>query len=93
MEEKIKAHVIISGKVQGVFFRVETKKAADKIGVYGWVRNNFDGTVEAEIEGRKQDVVSMLEWCRIGPPLARVTNIDTVWKDYAGEFSDFKITG
>jgi acylphosphatase len=93
MEERIKAHVIISGRVQGVFFRMETKKAAEQIGVSGWVKNNFDGTVEAEFEGGKQNVVSMLEWCRKGPPLARVANIDMAWKEYKGEFSDFNITG
>ena len=92
MEEKIKAHVIISGRVQGVFFRMETKRAADRIGVTGWVRNNADGTVEAEFEGEKQKVVSMLEWCRKGPPLARVSNVETDWKAYEGVFSDFKVT-
>jgi len=93
MKEKIRVHVIISGRVQGVFFRMETSRAAERIGVSGWVRNNSDGTVEAEFEGEKQNVVSMLEWCRKGPPLAGVTNIETVWKAYEGEFSGFTIKG
>jgi len=71
MKEKIRVHVIISGRVQGVFFRMETSRAAERIGVSGWVRNNSDGTVEAEFEGEKQNVVSMLEWCRKGPPPCR----------------------
>ncbi len=93
MEEKIKAHVVISGRVQGVFFRMETREAAERIGVSGWVKNNYDGTVEAEFAGEKQDVVTMIEWCRKGPPLAEVTNIETKWKAYEGEFSGFNITG
>jgi len=51
MENKVRAHAIISGRVQGVFFRMETKRAADRLGAKGWVRNLKDGSVEAVFEG------------------------------------------
>ena len=92
MDENIQAHVIIRGRVQGVFFRVETRKAARGYGVAGWVRNLPDGSVEAVFEGTRQQVEQVLEWCRKGPPLGRVDKIDVKWKSAAGEFNDFNIT-
>ncbi|MEJ2658812.1 MAG: acylphosphatase [Desulfobacterales bacterium] len=92
MEKKTRAHAIISGRVQGVFFRWETKRAADGFGVFGWVRNKRDGTVEALFEGLEENVMSILEWCKKGPPIARVTDVDVRWEDYRGEFSSFEIT-
>ena len=92
MEEKIRARAVISGRVQGVFFRVETKRAADRIGVYGWVRNRRDGTVEAVFEGDKDRVDAVLEWCKEGPPHAHVVDVDVSWNDYTGAFQGFEIT-
>ncbi|MBU0988250.1 MAG: acylphosphatase [Proteobacteria bacterium] len=92
MEKKIRAHVIIAGRVQGVFFRLETQRAAQINGVFGWVKNRRDGAVEALFEGDKENVVRMLEWCKKGPPLANVMHVDVDWEDYQGEFEDFKIT-
>jgi acylphosphatase len=92
MEEKIRARTVISGRVQGVFFRVETKRAADRIGVFGWVRNLRDGTVEAVFEGEQDRVDAVLEWCKEGPPHAHVVNVDVSWNDYTGEFQGFEIT-
>ena len=91
MEKKVKAHVIIAGKVQGVFFRMETKHAADRYGVYGWVRNKRDGTVEALFEGDEERVGSMIEWCREGPPFANVKQVDVKWGKYQDEFQEFRI--
>jgi len=91
MEEKIRARAVISGRVQGVFFRLETKHAADGFGVFGWVRNRRDGTVEAVFEGSKKNVISVLEWCKKGPPIAKVYNVDVEWEDYIGEFDRFEI--
>ncbi len=65
MEDKVRAHAIISGRVQGVFYRMETKRAADDIGVSGWVRNLRDKTVEAVFEGQKERVNAVLDWCRM----------------------------
>ncbi len=91
MEKKVKARVVITGKVQGVFFRMETKQAADRYGVQGWARNKSDGSVEAVFEGDKEKVASIIEWCRQGPPFAKVNNLDVYWQEYKGEFKDFKI--
>jgi acylphosphatase len=91
MEEKARAHLIVSGCVQGVCFRAETQRAARTFGVSGWVRNKRDGTVEAIVEGAKKDVISLINWCNAGPPLSRVEKVDVTWKDYNGEFSKFCI--
>ena len=93
MEEKIRAHAIISGRVQGVFFRMETKRAASRFGVFGWVRNLRDGSVEAVFEGKKSQVDAILDWCRQGPANARVSDVDVEIETYSGdgEFSGFKI--
>jgi acylphosphatase len=92
MESNVRARVIISGKVQGVFFRMETLKAAQLHGVSGWVRNKTDGTVEALFEGDKTSIDLILEWCRKGSPPAKVEKTDVNWEDYTGEFEGFKIT-
>ena len=92
MEEKVNARAIISGRVQGVFFRVETKRAADKIGVFGWVRNLSDGTVEAVFEGDRDRVEAVIGWCKEGPSHAQVANVDISWQEYTGEFQRFEIT-
>lgn len=70
-------HAIVSGRVQGVWFRAWTAGEAVKLGLDGWVRNRKDGTVEALFSGTDADVAAMLEKCRKGPPLARVDAIDT----------------
>jgi acylphosphatase len=91
MTEFARAHVIINGRVQGVFFRMETLKEAEKLGISGWVKNKQDGNVEAVFEGKKTLIDSMIEWCRKGPPASRVDNININWEPYTGEFKEFKI--
>lgn len=71
-----RAHVFVSGKVQGVFYRDSTKKEADKRGVAGWVRNLKDGRVEAVFEGPDRAIEEMVAWCRVGSPLSRPTFVD-----------------
>ena len=92
MQNKVRAHVIISGRVQGVFFRVETKRAADGFGVLGWVRNLKEGSVEAMLEGDQDRVDALLEWCKEGPAHAQVSDVKLDWQDYTGEFSGFDIS-
>lgn len=92
MEKQVRAHAIISGRVQGVFFRVETQRAAERFGVCGWVRNRPDGTVEAVFEGEHQAVDAILAWCKEGPNLSVVGNVEVTWQDYTGEFKRFDIT-
>jgi len=88
---KIRAHVFVSGRVQGVFFRVETRSEAMKRNVAGWVRNTSEGRVEAIFEGEKADVEQLIDFCRSGPPGSRVTELDVQWEDYTGDFNSFKI--
>jgi acylphosphatase len=92
MANEVRARVVISGRVQGVFFRLETKRAAEKHGVLGWVKNQRDGTVAALFEGSTENVDSMLEWCKQGPPLAMVQSVDVEWGDYKSEFNGFEVT-
>ncbi len=92
MTNYVRAHVIITGRVQGVFFRVETNRAADRIGgISGWVRNLPDGTVEAIMEGEKDKVDALIDWCHQGPPNARVDSVDVDWQTYQNEFKVFEI--
>lgn len=88
---KARVHVLVSGRVQGVFFRVETRYEATKRNVDGWVRNSFDGRVEAVFEGEKEDVEQLVAFCRRGPPSAHVTKVDVQWEKYVGEFKGFRI--
>lgn len=88
---KVRAHVFVSGRVQGVFFRVKTRNEAEKRNVTGWIRNTSRNRVEAIFEGEKVDVEQLINFCRRGPPSARVTRIDFQWETYTGEFIAFKI--
>ncbi len=84
-QEHVRAHVWISGRVQGVFFRASTVDEAIAWGVDGWVRNGLDGRVEAMFEGEKSAVDAMIAWCRKGPPAARVGSVEVVWEEPKGE--------
>ena len=88
---KTRAHVLVSGRVQGVFFRSETRYEAKKHGVTGWVRNLPDDNVEAVFEGEQKSVERLVEFCRRGPLGAIVTGVNVAWEPYAGEFEDFEI--
>ena len=88
---KTGVHVFVSGRVQGVFFRVETRREAIKRNVVGWVRNTSDGRVEAVFEGEKEDVQEMVDFCRRGPSSAHVTDVDVNWVNYSGAFDGFRI--
>jgi acylphosphatase len=91
MAELVRARAIISGKVQGVFFRMETLEEARRTGVSGWVKNKQDGTVEAVFEGQKALVDSIIQWCRKGPRASRVDNVNIGWEPYTGKFTGFSI--
>ena len=79
-----RAHVHVSGLVQGVSFRWYAIQHARRLGVGGWVRNLPDGQVEAVFEGAEADVKAMVDWCREGPPSARVSSVDVAWEDPEG---------
>ncbi|MBI5683129.1 MAG: acylphosphatase [Deltaproteobacteria bacterium] len=89
---KVRAHLIIEGIVQGVFFRANTKDTAFSHNVNGWVRNTRDGKVEAMLEGDEEAVKKVIKWCRQGPSGAMVDSVDIKWLDYTGEFTGFNIT-
>jgi acylphosphatase len=80
-----RAHVRISGRVQGVFFRAEAANRARSLSLAGWIRNNQDGTVEAVFEGPRERVESMVRWSGRGPSSAVVQRVGTEWEEPAGE--------
>ena len=88
---KTRAHMLVSGDVQGVFFRQETKSRADRSSVRGWIRNRDDGKVEAVFEGEEEDVETLVTFCKRGPPRAMVTNFDLKKEEYRDEYKDFTI--
>jgi len=80
----VRAHVIVSGFVQGVSFRLATRDRARSRGVAGWVRNRSDGDVEAVFEGPRDAVESLVEFCRRGPSGAHVTSAEVDWEPVEG---------
>lgn len=91
MTTKARAQIIVSGRVQGVFFRDNTRRWAAALGLTGWVRNLWDGRVEAVAEGEREKVEELIDRLRTGPPLARVESVDVTWGEYKGEFPDFRV--
>lgn len=90
-DEKIRAHVFVSGKVQGVFFRDTCKKKADKLGVTGFVKNLRDSRVEAVFEGERLNVDKMINWARKGPIWAKIDDFSVVLDNCQDEFLGFEI--
>lgn len=88
---KTNIHVLISGRVQGVWFRANTKKKAKQLGLKGWVRNTNNGCVEAFFQGDEKKVNEMINWCHQGPPLAKVEKVDVTKKQFIDIFEDFSI--
>lgn len=76
-----RAHLFITGRVQGVFYRAFTKEVADSLGLKGWVRNLRDGRVEAVFEGDEDRISIAIERCKEGPPYAKVDNIEIIWEE------------
>lgn len=92
-EEKLQAHVFISGNVQGVNFRWSTKREAQRLEITGWVRNLPDGRVEAVFEGDSEAIHKMIGWCYDGPPASQVSNVEVNYSAPTEEFSAFRISG
>ena len=91
-DDLIQVRVIVSGKVQGVGFRISTAHEASRYhSIHGYVRNLPDGRVEAVFSGPKHEVNLMLQWCKKGPIRARVTQVDTVIETYEGKYLEFKV--
>ena len=86
-----RAHVRVSGQVQGVFFRDSTRQKAEELGLTGWVRNVPDGQVEALFEGPSEKVEEMVRWCEEGPQRASVENVDTDFESAGGDLQGFEV--
>lgn len=84
-------HVLITGKVQGVFFRAHMQRVARSLGFAGWVKNLADGSVEAILEGSEINLPTMMDWCREGPPSATVSRVEVTDEPYTGDYTDFGI--
>jgi acylphosphatase len=84
-------HLVVRGRVQGVYFRASTQREARQLGLTGWVKNRPDGAVEIVAEGEEDQVKDLLSWAQAGPTTARVEKVDTRWRSYTGEFSNFQI--
>ena len=91
-DEIVRARVVVSGRVQGVWFRQSTADAAREAGVSGWVRNLDTGDVEAVFEGERAVVERALDYVRTGPPRAEVVSVETAWERPEGE-SGFAVRG
>jgi len=88
-------HATVEGRVQGVSFRYFVQEQALERGINGWVRNRWNGSVEVTVEGSRDKLEELLQVLRVGPPMARVTNVDFEWLPSSGEFNSFwvKSTG
>ncbi|HEX9289165.1 MAG TPA: acylphosphatase [Anaeromyxobacteraceae bacterium] len=91
MSALARAHVVIAGRVQGVAFRAATVDEARRLGLAGWVRNLPDGRVEALAEGGRPAVEAFVAWCRRGPRLARVDDLQVTWETPRGDLAPFDI--
>ena len=91
MGEKVRLKAIVHGRVQGVNFRYYTIQQARRLGVTGYVRNLWDGTVEVVAEGVRQNVTRLLNWLHKGPRMAFVEKVDAQWLPHSGEFRGFEV--
>ncbi len=87
-----RAELLISGRVQGVFYRGSAQEEAQRLGLTGEIRNLAGGEVEAVVEGPKEIIEEFIAWCRRGPPSARVDNVQVRWSAARGEFRTFRVT-
>jgi acylphosphatase len=87
----VRTRIVISGRVQGVYFRASARDMARAHGVFGWVRNRPEGDVEALVEGEEAAVQAFILWCNNGPPGAYVTNVRLTPEPYTGEFTGFRV--
>jgi acylphosphatase len=90
---RVRVHLVVSGRVQGVNFRYSTLLQAESLGITGWVRNMPNGRVELLAEGDEVGVKQLVEWCPQGPRSARVDRVEVAIEAATGEFDDFQIHG
>jgi acylphosphatase len=87
-----RAELLITGMVQGVFYRASAQSEAMRLGLTGEIRNLPSGEVEAIVEGPKERIEEFIAWCRRGPPAARVEDVKVRWGPAQGEFRTFRVT-
>ncbi len=90
-EPSVRAHILVSGRVQGVGYRAFAARVASQHGLLGGVRNLDDGRVELDVEGMKTVIETLLHELKVGPPAARVTKIEAEWSAATERFSSFSI--
>lgn len=83
--------ILVSGRVQGVFYRSEAARKANQLNLTGWVKNEPDNSVKILAEGEKEQLEKLIDWAKSGPSLARVDQIDVKWDKDQEEFKDFEI--
>jgi acylphosphatase len=88
---KTRAHVYVTGRVQGIFYRSFVRTKAQLLNLRGWVKNTMDGCVEIVFEGETEDINSAIEECRRGPTHAQITDLRVEWEKPRGEFNNFEI--
>jgi len=89
--DKAQVHMVISGRVQGVFFRGAAAQEARALGLSGWVRNLPDGRVAIVAEGGRRNLEMLLAWAHQGPPAARVEEVEVEWSEYEGKLDGFEV--
>jgi acylphosphatase len=92
MSDRARVHLLVSGRVQGVAFRMYTVDEARRLGVSGWVRNLADGRVEVEAEGERAALLGLVRFCEKGPPAARVDGVEARWAPFRGDLAAFEAT-
>jgi len=88
---RARLHLIVSGRVQGVGFRFSAYDEAKDLALAGWVRNIQGGEVEIVAEGSRKNLQILAAWAHLGPPSAHVTEVREDWRDFTGEFTEFRI--
>jgi acylphosphatase len=88
----VRAHVIVHGRVQGVYYRSYAVDEAKALGIKGWISNIEGGLVEAVFEGEEEAARKMIDWCWQGSPSSMVTNVEVEWGEATGEFLDFVVS-
>lgn len=91
LQKRTRAHLFISGVVQGVSYRASTQVEAQKRGVVGWVKNLDDGRVEAVLQGPRERVDDLIRWCHHGPPAAKVDQVVVSWENPGDDWKSFDV--
>jgi acylphosphatase len=92
MSDRVRAEIVVRGRVQGVFFRASAQQEGLSLGLTGEIRNLPDGSVEAIVEGEKRAVDDFVAWCRRGPPAAQVEDVEVRQRTCRDEFRTFTVT-